>query len=97
MPLYYSIFRYFCSKNIRSLNFHHLSTFRYLFHIKFIIIVFYATLQISFNFGLKQHYCYAHADVTSMSFVFHLFIPLIISKQDFLLEAKITQITPWGL
>ena len=87
MPLYYSIFRYFCSKNRTSRNFHHLSTFLILFLKKLIIIVFSAILPISFLIGVKHQYCHVHHYC-------HICVPysplLIISKRGFLPETSIT-------
>ena len=53
MPLEYSIFRYFCSKNRTSRNSIILSTFFYLFHKEMIIIVFNVALPTSLLFGVN--------------------------------------------
>ena len=37
-----------------------LSTFRYLFHAKMIMIVFYVELPITLPFGVKHHFCHVH-------------------------------------
>ena len=60
MPLYYSIFRYFCSKNRTPRNFHHFIEIPLLISQKNDHNCLLRGIADKLPFGVKYHFCHAH-------------------------------------